>query len=267
MSKTSLSDIKKVGLKKLLDYRELSERYPYCSCAKVLYLLSLKKLEDPDFNKVLSQTAISVPDRKYLASLLENFSPKLPISVRQNVKSTADNRFFSFTPVADDNTVSIYKTVSGNVGVAENVALSDNAGASTNTTLSNILFGRKSQTESTVGDTDFGRKSQTGSTVGGTDFGRKLQTESHIDIDRFLSDPKKHQPVRVDKNKDYSQIKIDNSSTKEDLSIGTEAMAKLYAEQGNPRKALAIYRNLIAKYPEKILYYNSLIRKLQLSAR
>ncbi|MDR0763008.1 MAG: hypothetical protein LBF01_00740, partial [Bacteroidales bacterium] len=70
--------------------------------------------------------------------------------------------------------------------------------------------------------------------------------------------------IKVETGKDYSQIKFGENSIKEDLSFSTEAIAKLYAEQGAPKKAMEIYHNLMEKYPKKALYYGSLIRKLRI---
>ncbi|MDR1740029.1 MAG: hypothetical protein LBR45_04660, partial [Bacteroidales bacterium] len=94
---------------------------------------------------------------------------------------------------------------------------------------------------------------------------QKATKNAPTDIDKFLNNPNEHKAIKVDKNKDYSQILISDSSTKEDLSTGTETIARLYAQQGHPQKAEIIYRNLIERYPEKILYYNTLIRKLKSS--
>ncbi|MDR2557025.1 MAG: hypothetical protein LBC49_04850 [Bacteroidales bacterium] len=240
MSKISLSDISKIGVKRILDYREISERYPYCSCAKTLYLLSLKKLDDPDFNKVLSQTAISVPDRKYLASLIEKISPA---KSNATVSSNIDNRFFKFTPVFDSTETAI-----------------------STATISDTLFGQQNKQINVESVVNLLHNEKT--TPGATVSAVEVSTPSAISatnfyIDKFLNNPQEHKPIKVNTNKDYSQIKIDNSSIKEDLSFGTEAIAKLYAEQGNPKKAVEIYHNLIDRHPEKSLYYRSLIRKLR----
>jgi hypothetical protein len=227
VSKISLSDISGIGVKRILDYREISERYPYCSCAKVLYLLSLKKLNDSDFNKILSQTAIYVPNRKYLALLIEKIAP---------VKKKVD-RFFSFTPVFDDEEAAVN-------------TYNSHLDKKTASTISNAFFGQQR------------KPVEVESVVNLLHSKKSTASATNSCIDKFLNNPQEHKPIKVSTGKNYSQIKIDESSIKEDLSFGTEAIAKLYAEQGNSKKAIRIYQNLMKKHPEKILYYCHLIKKL-----
>jgi hypothetical protein len=255
VSKISLSDISKIGSKRILDYREISEQHPYCACSKVLYLLSLKKLDDPDFNKTLSQTAISVPDRKFLASLIEGLAPVKTIAVNNtSASNSVSDRFFSFTPVFEDEKPTATTTP-------------------TASTISDTFFRQqKPVSVESVVDLLGGEKKPSGTTAPSTQtISARNISLSHTDgrtsinsyINKFLDSPQEHKLIKVDANKDYSKIKIDQSSLKEDLSFGTEAIARLYAQQGNPQKAIEIYYNLMEKHPEKVLYYSSLIRKLR----
>ncbi len=50
----------------LLVYKEAVSRYPYCAPARVSLLLNLKALDDPDYERELSFTALAVPDRQRL---------------------------------------------------------------------------------------------------------------------------------------------------------------------------------------------------------
>lgn len=50
----------------LLVYKEAVSRYPYCAPARVSFLLNLKALDDPDYERELSFTALAVPDRQRL---------------------------------------------------------------------------------------------------------------------------------------------------------------------------------------------------------
>lgn len=309
MSKISLSDISKVGTKRILDYREISEQYPYCSCAKVLYLLSLKKLDDPDFNKILSRTAISVPDRKYLALLIEKIAP----AQKGAAGDVVNNRFFNFTPIPDD----VETTAPHNVAAAASVfdklrlasnnnsdkkfgdvfdnretadklrptsknnsdkkfgdvfdrAVTDTTVTTTAYTISDTLFGQQNRHISVESVVDLLHGKKTASIATAQNTATRVATLPPVTvsttnsyIDKFLNNPQEHKPVKVDINKNYSQIKIGENSIKEDLSFGTEAIAKLYAEQGNPKKAIEIYYNLMERHPEKALYYSSFIKKLR----
>lgn len=50
----------------LLVYKEAVSRYPYCAPARVSFLLNLKALDDPDYERELPFTALAVPDRQRL---------------------------------------------------------------------------------------------------------------------------------------------------------------------------------------------------------
>ncbi|MDE6107038.1 MAG: hypothetical protein K2F84_08080, partial [Bacteroidales bacterium] len=50
----------------LLLYKEAVSRYPYCAPARVSFLLNLKALDDPDYERELPFTALAVPDRQRL---------------------------------------------------------------------------------------------------------------------------------------------------------------------------------------------------------
>ena len=50
----------------LLVYKEAVSRYPYCAPARVSFLLNLRALDDPDYERELSFTALAVPDRQRL---------------------------------------------------------------------------------------------------------------------------------------------------------------------------------------------------------
>lgn len=236
VSKISLSNISEIGVKRILDYREISERYPYCSCAKVLYLLSLKKLNDSDYNKILPQTAIYVPNRKYLGSLIEKIS---------SAKKKSD-RFFSFT-ISD----ALFGQQRRPVEIEPYSP----------TVRNSALFGQQRKPNSTLLEQQR-RPIEVESVVNLLHSKKSTTSATDSCIDKFLNNPQEHKPIKVTAGKDYSQIKIGDSSIKEDLSFGTEAIARLYAEQGNSKKAIRIYHNLMKKYPEKVLYYCHLIKKL-----
>jgi len=79
-------------------------------------------------------------------------------------------------------------------------------------------------------------------------------------IDNFI----KENPRLVVKETDkfeYEDISV--SSVKEDDSLFTDTLAKIYVEQGNFTKAIFVYEKLILKYPEKKAYFASQIEKIR----
>ncbi len=61
----------------------------------------------------------------------------------------------------------------------------------------------------------------------------------------------------------YSPVNMARQSVVEDPDFVTETLAGIYAKQGNKAKAIMAYQTLCLKYPEKKLYFASLIEKLE----
>ena len=84
----------------------------------------------------------------------------------------------------------------------------------------------------------------------------RVWTSSEL-IDFFL----KANPKIVPKDSDYE---VDLSeSMQESHEIATETLADIYASQGHKDKAIAIYEQLILKYPQKNIYFAAQINRLK----
>jgi hypothetical protein len=79
-------------------------------------------------------------------------------------------------------------------------------------------------------------------------------------IERFI---KEEPRITKPKKEFYSPVNMARQSVVEDLSFVTETLAGIYAKQGNVAKAIRAYQTLSLKYPEKKLYFASLIEKLE----
>lgn len=84
-------------------------------------------------------------------------------------------------------------------------------------------------------------------------------------IDRFLRENENEADIRIepDVNRDYESFNPDKNSLREDWSMGSETLAQLYLAQGAPDKAIAIYRSLSLKFPEKNRYFAGLIQEAE----
>ena len=84
-------------------------------------------------------------------------------------------------------------------------------------------------------------------------------------IDRFLRETENEADIRIepDVNRDYESFNPDKNSLREDWSMGSETLAQLYLAQGAPDKAIAIYRSLSLKFPEKNRYFAGLIQEAE----
>ena len=78
-------------------------------------------------------------------------------------------------------------------------------------------------------------------------------------IDRFIKSEPRITPLRLD---DYMQPEQAAKALLEDEEFVTETLAKVYASQGNVKKALKAYKLLALKFPEKSVYFANQIKKL-----
>jgi hypothetical protein len=79
-------------------------------------------------------------------------------------------------------------------------------------------------------------------------------------IEKFI---KEEPRISKPKKEFYSPISMARQSVVEDLDFVTETLAGIYAKQGNTSKAIRAYQTLSLRYPEKKLYFASLIEKLE----
>jgi hypothetical protein len=79
-------------------------------------------------------------------------------------------------------------------------------------------------------------------------------------IAKFIDREPKITPRKADM---FSSDNLAKMSVVEDESFVTETMAKIFARQGNIRKAKRAYKLLSLKYPEKSIYFANQIKKLQ----
>jgi|GEM_PF-559872 hypothetical protein len=87
----------------------------------------------------------------------------------------------------------------------------------------------------------------------------KKNKESEL-IERFIKEEPK---ISKPKKEFYNPVNMARQSVVEDPEFVTETLASIYASQGNTAKAILAYQTLSLKYPEKKLYFASLIEKLE----
>ncbi len=88
---------------------------------------------------------------------------------------------------------------------------------------------------------------------------RSLQNKM---IDDLIKKEPKISRLNTEKNF-YSAVDTARSSVLEDEALITETLAKIYALQGNHSKAIRAYEILCLKFPEKSVYFASLIEEIK----
>jgi len=87
----------------------------------------------------------------------------------------------------------------------------------------------------------------------------KIAPEKVELIDKFIQNNPKIQPIARDKN-----INIVVQENKQDASLMTETLAKVYLEQKKYENAIQAYRILSMKYPEKSGFFADQIKRIQI---
>ena len=79
-------------------------------------------------------------------------------------------------------------------------------------------------------------------------------------IDRFIEEEPRITPIKATI---YNPVNMARKSTIQPDDVVTETLAMIYAQQGNFEKAIAFYEKLSLKFPEKSVYFASLIQELK----
>lgn len=85
------------------------------------------------------------------------------------------------------------------------------------------------------------------------------QHQSKI-IDRFIEEEPRITPIKATI---YNPVNMARKSTIQPDDVVTETLAMIYAQQGNFEKAISFYEKLSLKFPEKSVYFASLIQELK----
>ena len=78
-------------------------------------------------------------------------------------------------------------------------------------------------------------------------------------IEKFIQNNPKIEPLAKDKS-----VSVSITKNKQDSSLMTETLAKVYLEQKKYENAIQAYRILILKYPEKSGFFADQIKRIQI---
>lgn len=238
----------------LLDYKELTTRYPYCQCARLMFLLNLRAVDDQStYKSTLPITAINLPDRTRLKELLEN-GPSKQIELRPKAHTqsieTKQNEVLprrhteSFSPWSQALPSRQTRPVQQN---------------------ETPIFRPVSEPIAKPSENKKIRVEDVRAVLNRPVSVAKPKAKADALIERFLKeDPTQISKIKMDKDFDYDAFDPDTGhSNREDFSFGTETLAEMYLKNNSPKKAIAIYEHLGLKFPEKSSYFANLIKEVK----
>jgi len=89
-----------------------------------------------------------------------------------------------------------------------------------------------------------------------------LELDVTVPVDRFISENPRFTEVLKRSGENIDTLQQDTSPALEDDECVTETLARIYAQQGYNKLAIACYGKLILLYPEKSTYFASLVQEI-----
>lgn len=251
----------------LLEYKELTIRYPYCQCARLMFLLNLRQIDDQAaYKSALPVTAINLPDRTRLKEQVDSLQPT-PQAMSQSRQAfpmpqepLPRRHVESFSPWSQALPRSVRPLTQPQPKAQvqedrQNTPRQENPGF---TPVVETPAYEKRPVQIEEVRTLLNKKKP-------ADQSAKNRPRANADaiIDNFLNGNSEHS-IKIDENFDYNSFDPDTGrSNREDFSLGGETLAQMYLSNNAPKKAIAVYENLRLKFPEKSSYFANLISKVK----
>ena len=241
------------------EFKQLTEKYPYFTAVKVLYLKNLYCTKDVVYSAVLKSTAIQVNDRlslyNYILAPDSKSKDEEPVDIVLNVESS-DLKDASRTKKAKTKELSHLDKEILLQAISSTVLLEADREM------------RKEKNENVEHEHNIAKNYNEDEKKNFYDWlisidgnGVSSKKKQSIDelVDRFIT----NEPKINSRNSFFSPSKFAKKSIEDSGDFATETLASLYVKQGNYQKAIAAYKNLSLKYPEKKDTFASLISDLE----
>lgn len=277
------------GASSMAELAELTKQYPYCATLHVLHAIAAKEEDSIDQKQILNTASVYAKDRSKLYAYIvkgplektldaskkefeeeprapepevdqsSDVKPEKPestkpvsterVSAKSEDESQAESRGISHRPLEEE----IMREAMTHIGELEaGYALEhldeDSAESPEN------LSGEKSPAEDS-------KPASFGAWLKRFDKEKVEEKNETSDlIDRFIEESPQISPV---KTAFFSPAQMGKMSLVDDESFVTETLAKIYAKQGDFKKAAQAYKNLGLKYPEKRIYFAALQKEAE----
>jgi tetratricopeptide (TPR) repeat protein len=214
--------------------------FPYFQAARALYLKGLKNQDSFKYNNELKTTAAYSTDRTILFDFI--VSNEFNTDQKENHQQAIENIVEEKAPKSSINIKSIPEKTS-----VEKIESELHVGKPISfTNAENYSFNQWLQLSTKK------------------PIIREVHEENNSDenqgiIEKFIQNNPKITPLAKDKS-----VSISIAKNKQDSSLMTETLAKVYLEQKKYENAIQAYRILILKYPEKSGFFADQIKRIQI---
>ena len=218
------------------ELKTVVEEFPFFQSARALYLKGLKNQDSFKYNNELKLTAAHTTDRTVLFEYItsKNFNEK-----EESIHQKISEKIIESAPEKVEETGIIHKekiTAATELNIGKPISFNITESYSFNQWLQ--LSTKKPLKEVVKKEEPINKK--------------------EVIIDRFIENNPKIEPLQKDK-----KVTVSVTENKQDSSLMTETLAKVYLEQKKYENAIQAYRILSLKYPEKSGLFADQIKAIQ----
>jgi len=225
------------------DLKAIIDTFPYFQSARALYLKELKNQDSFKYNNELKITAAYTTDRTVLFDFITclKFTPQKEEIHEPRVEIISEEKPVQIKiKKAEKATPSISKSI---VKAGEHLEIGKPISF---TSTENYSFNQWLQLSA--------KKPIIRKEISKKEPNKKIGI-----IEKFIQNNPKISPLSKEKN-----ISISVTKNKQDSSLMTETLAKVYLEQKKYENAIQAYRILSLKYPEKSGFFADQIKRIQI---
>ncbi|MCI2229160.1 hypothetical protein MC378_08275 [Polaribacter sp. MSW13] len=238
---------KKIPIQQLetAELKSVVEEFPYFQCARAIYLKGLKNQDSFKYNNELKVTAAYTTDRTVLFNFItaKDFDSHKNENIHKQITSKISEEVHEKpivkTPVKRvENQPEETSVIKEKLEIGKPISFSS---AENHSFHQWLQLSSKKQIIRTANN-------QPAETL------KKVAI-----IDKFIKNNPKIEPLSKDKT-----ITVPVEKNKQDSSLMTETLAKVYLEQKKYENAIQAYRILSLKYPEKSGFFADQIKRVQI---
>ena len=240
----------------LNDLDEIVRANPYCKSASLLYLAGLHLHDNKKYTEKLSQFILFGKDKRMLHwiidSLNEEIEPESEVKTKETPKIEPEKKA-AIKPVKEPE----------KEAEKDEISASEKLKAIVDKRLAEINKNKSEEEKKPEKEPEAKPEKTPEKTSADAQEPETVTKEEQLGkgklIDKFIEE----QPSISKPKGDYKHnIDVANKSSRDDSSITSETLAQIHLNQGNKKRALAIYEKLILKNPEKSSYFAALIEKI-----